>query len=126
MAEIGLRPTSDGQPLHFELNIHGQQKVFRFQVHKIYAHVHVLCVLPPSLMHGAMYAYKAYILTCTHTHMHTHTLSHSLPPSHEQAQTKEVREMWASEIRRLLEAQFTLMKGYPVGIHATHLYLMQI
>lgn len=28
-----------------------------------------------------------------------------------QAQTKEVREMWTSEIRRLLEAQFTLMKG---------------
>ncbi len=122
MAEIGLRPTSDGQPLHFELNIHGQQKVFRFQVHKIYAHVHVLCVLPPSLMLGAMYAYKAYILTCTHTHVHTHTLTHSLPLNHslpplrEQAQPKEVREMWASEIRRLLEAQFTLMKGYPVGI----------
>ena len=28
-----------------------------------------------------------------------------------QAQTKEVREMWTAEVRRLLEAQFTLMKG---------------
>ena len=28
-----------------------------------------------------------------------------------QATTKEVREMWTSEIRRLLQAQFSLMKG---------------
>ena len=28
-----------------------------------------------------------------------------------QAQTKEVHKIWTSEIRRLLEAQFTLIKG---------------
>ena len=32
-------------------------------------------------------------------------------PSPDQAQTKEVCDMWTSEIRRLLEVQLTLMKG---------------
>ena len=32
MAEIGLRPIIGGQPLQFELSLHGQQKVYLLQV----------------------------------------------------------------------------------------------
>ena len=32
MAEVGMRSVINGQPLQFDLNLHGQQKVFTFQV----------------------------------------------------------------------------------------------
>ena len=38
------------------------------------------------------------------------------PPPSTQASSTAIRDMWAQEIRRLLQDQFTLMKGTPVSI----------
>ena len=88
MAEIGLRPTIGGHPLQFELSLHGQQKVYIFQVNGKLA------------IEGPIAFY-----------FHLLTIIIILSLSLIQAQNQEVHDMWTSEIRRLLEAQLVLMKG---------------
>ena len=83
MAELSLREIQENQPLQFEISLQGQNKMYKFQVR--------MCV---CVCNGAC------VRACVNP-----------SPLSTQACSTEIRDMWAKEIRRLLQAQFTLLKG---------------
>ena len=89
MAELTLREMLENQPLQFEIALQGQHKMYKFQVSEC------VCVC---------------VCVCVHC-VCVHVLVSHRPPLSTQACSSEIRDMWAKEVRRLLQAQFTLMKG---------------
>ena len=89
IAELSLRETVENQPLQFEVAMHGQHKTYKFQV--------CMCV-------GV--SMRVCFSVCPSV---PSSISCHLPSK--QACSIAIRDMWAQEIRRLLQDQFTLMKS---------------
>ena len=94
MAGIGLRPLLDHHPLQFDITVHGQNRVVKFQVLPFASYS---CTPPPPPPPPPIMT-----LSC---------ISHTNCLVSMQSASKEARDLWVSEIRRLLELQFTLIKG---------------